>query len=112
MFKIQRILQDGGQLIFAHNFKNRAKTSLKQEIFEKCDEQNDEWSSQVRVRVCGVVSDLHAADAHYHKSCRATFMSPKSTSAARQEEQQEGHEDKSLEIIINVLNEHQSKIWN
>ena len=45
------------------------KQSLKQEILEKCDERNDEWASQVRVRVCGAVSDLHAADARYHKSC-------------------------------------------
>ena len=37
------------------------KQSLKQEILEKCDDRNDKWASQVRVRVCGVVSDLHAA---------------------------------------------------
>ena len=71
------------------------KQSLKQELLEKCDERNDEWASQVRVRVCGAVSDLHAADAHYHKSCRVTFMSPNSTSAALRMEQ-EGHEDNSL----------------
>ena len=33
------------------------------------------------------VSDLHAADARYHTSCRVSFMSSKSTSAA------EDHED-------------------
>ena len=27
---------------------------------------SDEWASQVRVRVCGAVSYLHAADACYH----------------------------------------------
>ena len=61
--------------------------------------------------MCGAVSDLHAADARYHKSCRATFMSPNSTSAALRVEQ-EGHEDKSLQVVISVLNEDQSKIWN
>ena len=58
--------------------------------------------------MCGAVSDLHAADACYHKSCRVTFMSPNSTSAALTVEQ-EGHEDKSLQVIISVLNENQ---WN
>ena len=49
------------------------------------------WASEVRVRVCGAVSDLHAADARYHKSCRVNFMFPRSTSAAVEE----GHEDES-----------------
>ena len=48
------------------------KKSLKQEI----DECNDPWASQVRVRVAGAVSDLHAADTRYHKSCHSKFMSP------------------------------------
>ena len=39
------------------------------------------------------------------------FMSPNSTSAALRVEQ-EGHENKSLQVIISVLNEDQSKIWN
>ena len=51
---------------------------------------------------------MHAADARYHKSCRVNFMFPKSMSAAVEE----GHEDESLQIIIGILNEHQSQIWN
>ena len=81
------------------------KQSLKQEILKKCDEQNDEWASQ------GAVSDLHAADACYHKSCRAIFISPRSRSVAQREEQ-EGDEDQSLQVVISALNEDQSKIWN
>ena len=61
--------------------------------------------------MCGAVSDLHAADARYHKSCRVSFMSPKSTSAALNSTQ-EGHEDESLQVVIGILNEDQSQIWN
>ena len=83
------------------------KKSLKQKILDKCDERNDKWASQVRVRVCGTVSDLHAADARYHKGCRVSFMYQKSTSVAVK-----GHEDESLQAVISVLNEDQSQIWN
>ena len=71
--------------------KNGTKTATKQEILEKCDERNDEWASQVRVGVCGAVSDLHAADARYHKSCCAIFMSPRSRSVAQREVMKTNH---------------------
>ena len=53
--------------------------------------------------MCGAVSDLHAADARYHKSCRVSFMYQKSTSAAVK-----GHEVESLQAVISVLNEDQT----
>ena len=58
-----------------------------------------------------MISDLHAADARYHKSCRVSFMSPKSTSAA-QKATHESHDDDSLQIVIRILKEDQSRIWN
>ena len=57
--------------------------------------------------MCGAVSDLHAADARYHKGCCVSFMYQKSTSAAVK-----GHEDEPLQAVISVLNEDQSQIWN
>ena len=65
----------------------------------------------MRVRVCGAVSDLHAADARYHKSCRALFMSSRSRSGA-QREKLEDDKDQSLQIVISSLNKDQTKIWN
>lgn len=56
--------------------------SLKEEILHKCDERNDKWASEVRLRVAGAVSDLHAADARYHVDCRTRFTSQRSVSAA------------------------------
>ena len=65
----------------------------------------------MRVRVYGAVSDLNAADACYHKSCCALFMSLRSKSGAPREKQ-EDDEDQSLQIVVSSLNEDQSKIWN
>ena len=65
------------------------KMSLKTEILAKCDERNDYWAAQVRIRVSGAISDLHAADARYHVACRNNFMSTRSTSAAVKEAQAE-----------------------
>ena len=44
-------------------------------------------------------SDLHAADARYHTSCRVSFMSSKSARAALKV-LQEDHEDESLQAVI------------
>ncbi len=38
-------------------------------MLNKCDERNDDWASEVRIRVEGALSDLHAAEARYHKDC-------------------------------------------
>ena len=58
--------------------------------------------------MCGTVSDLHAADARYHKCCRVSFFFQKSTSAALKLKQ-EGHDDES---VISILNADKSQIWN
>ncbi|KAG0729000.1 hypothetical protein GWK47_031251 [Chionoecetes opilio] len=89
------------------------KMSLKTEILAKCDERNDDWAAQVRIRVSGAISDLHAADARYHVACRTNFMSSRSTSAAVKEAQADKPElDKGLQVVISILKEDMSHIWN
>ena len=39
-----------------------------------CSERNGEWSDEVRVRIEGAVSDLHAAEARYHVDCYSRFV--------------------------------------
>ena len=56
--------------------------SFKQSILNICTQHNDEIAHQVRIRIEGAVSDLHAADAQYHVDCMANFMSPKTIFAA------------------------------
>ena len=53
------------------------KKTIKEAILEVCDARMDRQSQQVRVRLAGVPSDLHAADIRYHVDCRTTFMAPR-----------------------------------
>ncbi|KAG0724983.1 hypothetical protein GWK47_004857 [Chionoecetes opilio] len=92
--------------------------SLKTEILAKCDERNDDWAAQIRIRVSGAISDCmlrhqHAADARYHVACRTNFMSSRSTSAAVKEAQADKPElDKGLQVVISILKEDMSHNWN
>lgn len=86
---------------------------MKEEILHKCDERNDKWASEVRLRVAGAVSDLHAADARYHVDCRTRFTSQRSVSAAVNVNQTKLEEvDQALACIIRILEEDLSRTWN
>ncbi|KAJ8018705.1 hypothetical protein HOLleu_43161 [Holothuria leucospilota] len=93
--------------------EKRGHKSLKEEILDKCDERKDKWASEVRVRLGGAVSDLHAADARYHVDCRAKFTSRNTTAAAIKVIQSgPGEVDKALESVIWTLDKDLSRIWN
>ena len=46
---------------------------FKDAVLETCDQRDDEWAHKVNLRIGGAVSDLHAADAQYHKDYMAKF---------------------------------------
>ncbi|KAK4328552.1 hypothetical protein Pmani_001029 [Petrolisthes manimaculis] len=53
-------------------YQCRTTEDYKQKILLNCDEHNDDLANEVRVRLSGVVTDLHAADVQYHneEECR------------------------------------------
>ena len=56
---------------------------------------------------------MQTADAHYHVACRTNFMLSRSTSAAVKEAQVDKPElDKGLQVVISILKEDMSHIWN
>ena len=55
---------------------------LKDAIYEVCEKRKDVQADQVRARLAGVLSDLHAADVRYRIDCRASFMCSRSIQAA------------------------------
>lgn len=57
--------------------RGKSQKTFKEVILETCNQRNDDWSDQVRLRIQGAVSDLHAADAMYHRDCLQTFKSPR-----------------------------------
>ena len=54
--------------------------SFKEAILQSCVQRNDQWSKDVKVRIQGAVSDLHATDGspigRYHDDCRCKFIAP------------------------------------
>jgi hypothetical protein len=72
---------------------------LKQEILNHCDDRNDSLAEEVRVRISGALSDLHAADARYHRDCYSSFMSFRNIKAAQTENLQKPV-DEGLQKII------------
>ena len=83
---------------------------MKDVILKACDTRNDEWAQQVRIRVEGAVSDLHAADAQYHKDCMSTFRGPRNIRSASHKPVQV--EDEAFNRVIHDLNEDRTRIWN
>ena len=57
------------------------KRGLREAILEACETRKDTQSEQIRVRLGGVLTNLHAADVRYRVDCKATFLSPKSIKA-------------------------------
>ncbi len=47
---------------------------FKEVVHKYCDERGDKQANEVRVRVMGATSDLHSADAQYHKDCYTSFF--------------------------------------
>lgn len=91
------------------------KKSIKELILDTCNKRNDEWSSHVRIRVEGAVSDLHAADGRYHVNCRNAFLGELAVSAAKQacnEATKQNGNDKYFQEVVDSLKADESRIWN
>ena len=80
-------------------------------ILKACEIRNDEWAHQVRLRVEGALSDLHAADAQYHKDCMSTFHGARNLHFASKKTENE-FEDEAFTQVVNELTEDCSRIWN
>lgn len=88
-----------------------SQKTFKQSILDTCDKRKDEIASQVRVRVEGALSDLHAADARYHVSCMSSFMSSRSVSAASNSSQVKDV-DQAFQDLLEEMEKDKSCLWN
>ena len=82
------------------------RMSFKEVILLRCNERNDEWSREVSLRVHSAISDLHAADARYHKQCRSQFFS--------NDPQKIKHDvvDDALHKLTKEMLQNETTIWN
>ena len=53
---------------------------------------------EIRIRIDGAVSDLHAADARYHVDCLVNFTSKITTSAAVKLQQSESKSEEDIAL--------------
>ena len=55
---------------------------------------------------------MHAADARYHVNCTASFMSPKSISAAKNASKEDENTDTGFDEVIGGMLKDSSRLWN
>jgi len=86
--------------------------SMKELILEACTVRNDDWAEQVRIRVEGTISDLHAAGARYHVNCKAHFLASSSVTCTSGKSIKNELDDSALEYVIDVMSKDLSQLWN
>ena len=100
-------------MLFRTACASPGKKAFKQSILEVCAKRSDEIADQVRIRIKGALSDLHAADARYHVDCMTCFMSPRSISAAKNRARDvEDDIDSAFDLVIDEMVKDRSRLWN
>ena len=86
----------------------------KQYIIEKCASRDDAWAEEVRSRVVGSVSDLHAAEARYHRDCMCRFFAKRQLPTAQEGQSQTSdyQPDMALKHVVTTLSSDQKRVWS
>ena len=93
-------------------YASPGKKSFKESILKVCDQRKDNVEEQVRFRVEGALSDLHAADARYHVDCMTNFMSPNSIAAAQNASKVNVNKDPAFHSVTEEMVKDKSRLWN
>ena len=88
------------------------RTTFKQTIRDVIDSCQDEEGRQVKIRLMGAISDLHAADARYHDDCRKSFMAPCSVAAAAHSGRETQDIEPAVSSTILSMKNDMLRIWN
>ena len=87
--------------------------NFKKDILKVCNQRGDTQADEVRIRIQGAISDLHAADAVYHKTCHFRFMSPRNISVTQRKSLSQKEEpDKAFDTIVLEMQKQPTRIWN
>ena len=86
--------------------------SLKQYLLEACDYRDDEWANNVRERLLGAFSDLHAGGVRYHVLCRCNFTAQRSPKRDAGSTSNSEEVDDALNSLIRTLKEDPKSNWN
>ena len=93
---------------------DRGKDQLpfKQSILLICEQHNDLQADEVRLRLQGAVSDLHAADAQYHLDSYRMFVSPRVIQATTKSSSSSKDVDKGFLQVIKEMELDKNRPWN
>jgi len=86
------------------------RETYKQYLLDLCDERGDELGRIVRDRIIGAPSDLHAADAMYHRRCNMTFH--RDAHRTTTIDSKGTADDQAFAETVNVVGYDRSKVWN
>ena len=84
--------------------------TFKDTVLQVCRERNDQWAKDVELRELGAMSDLHAADARYHRDCKP-FMGPKSGKLPYKSGAKT-RKDFALDQVIRFMESDMDKLWS
>ncbi|KAG0719203.1 hypothetical protein GWK47_050981 [Chionoecetes opilio] len=84
--------------------------TYKQYLLDLCEKRGDELGRIVRNRIIGAPSDLHAADAKYHRSCNANFH--RDAHRTTMIDSKGSADDQAFAETVHVLVCDRSKVWN
>ena len=93
------------------------RTPYRKFILDKCTARNDTWANEVRIRVLGAVSDLHAAEARYHKDCMSRFFSNRVRPSdqnyqAKITSHNQDAPDLAWNYLITAMSNDRNRMWN
>ena len=87
---------------------DEGKTTSKKAILRCAHERNDAWGREVAFRANLAVSDLHAADARYHRDCLARFFTNRPSAGGSSTEAC----DSAFDELLTQMSMDFTRIWN
>ncbi|KAG0725731.1 putative RNA-directed DNA polymerase from transposon BS [Chionoecetes opilio] len=84
--------------------------TYKQYLLDLCEKRGDELGRIVRNRIIGAPSELHAADAKYHRSCNANFH--RDAHRTTMIDSKGSADDQAFAETVHELGCDRSKVWN
>ena len=92
------------------------KTPYKQYLLEKCASRDDVLADEVRSRVVGSVSNLHAAEARCHTDCVCRFFANRLLSTGNEDgplsPRSQYQPDMAWKHMVTTLSNDQKRVWN
>lgn len=92
----------------------KAGPTFKETILEICKQRGDKQAEDVCMRLLGAPTDLHAADAQYHKNCYSSLASYRNVKVAKTHSTDERHSvtrDVALNHVLKVMEDIPERIW-